>query len=200
MKKNKKGYRSVSQIIVFSFLLIIGISCNDNSPIAPTNNLQEYFKYSVNGGTERVFDSYATGSQFASNTTSNTNPFEKFTFRAGAETINGGSIIVDGSFIFPSFTTLPNTTSFSWGSFDGSTPTTAKFYFSEITTAGFIFLPHPLNSPNNPIICTVTAHANSIGNFMEFSFTGAYIDATDSSGSTTGTVSGEGRIRRKSDL
>ena len=183
------------------FLIVINLvtSCNDdNSPITPTNNTQEFFKYTINGGTERVFDSYAKG-YHVTNTNSD-GDFQKFTFRAVAETQNGGSLKVDGDFIYQDLTTFLNTSSFVWGSPDGGTQTTAKFYFSEQSIdGGFTFFPHPINLPSNPVVCTVTVNPNNVGDYIEFSFSGEYIDALDSSGNTTGTITGEARILRNSD-
>ncbi len=52
--------------------------------------------------------------------------------------------------------------------------------------------------PTNPVNCLVTVHPNAVGDYLEFTFTGSYNEASNTS--LQGTVSGEGRIRRIAEL
>ncbi|MFD2909552.1 hypothetical protein ACFSX9_12505 [Flavobacterium ardleyense] len=180
--------------IVIKFVLIFGffifLSCGNDDTIVPTGNTQEYFKYTLNNGTERVFDSYATGYFVASATA---DPFKKFVFRASTRDTQGGSIKVDGDFTFSGWTAFSNSTNFTWGVSDGLT---ANFYFSELTP-GHIFFSDPLTIPTSPVTCVVTVHPAAVGDFLEFTFSGSYYDASNIN--LEGTVSGEGRIRRTAD-
>ena len=51
--------------------------------------------------------------------------------------------------------------------------------------------------PDNHVNCFVTVHPNVVGDYLEFTFTGSYNEASNTS--LQGTVSGEGRIRRIAD-
>ena len=180
---------------VKTFLLVIVaitfFNCNnDDDVVTPTGNTSEFFKYSINGGAERVFDSYATG-RYTSNTNS---AFHKFTFRAGADTANGASLTVDGDFTFSDLNSFLTETNYIWGISDGIT---ANFYFSEANTNGIVFLPSPNVLPSNPVMVTVTIQPTTIGDYIEFTFSGDFLDATDNS--IQGSVQGEGRIRRDND-
>lgn len=175
--------------ILYTFLLLF--SCeNDDDVIIPTGNTQEYFKYTLNNGTERIFDSYAAGHFVASNTN---DPYKKFFFRAATQETQAGNLIVDADFTFQDWTTFLNTTNFTWGVSDG---TTANFYFSELTP-GNMFFSHPIILPSNPVNCIVTVHPVNVGDYLEFTFSGNYNEASDAS--IQGTVSGEGRIKRNAD-
>lgn len=174
--------------LAFGFFVLF--SCGNDDTIVPTGNTQEYFKYTLNNGAERIFDSYATGYYVASTTA---DPFKKFFFRASTQDTQGGSIKVDGDFTFTDFNTFINTSNFTWGISDGIT---ANFYFSEISP-GNVFLADQMTLPANPVNCLVTVHPNAVGDYLEFTFTGSYNEASNTS--LQGTVSGEGRIRRIAD-
>lgn len=177
--------RTVSKLLVIITLTMT--SCASNDDITPTTNTDEFFKYSIDGGPEIIFDQYATGNFFLTTT----NAFEKFSFRAGAEDANGNDTVVDGEFTFQDFATFSNTSTFNWGVSDG---TTANFYFSQIL-AGFV--PSPNMVPSNLVVCTVTVHPANVGDYLEFTFSGDYLEATDTS--IQRTLQGSGRIRRNAD-
>lgn len=178
-------------LVVIVMLFTIGCS-SDDTTITPTQNTNEFFKYSINGELERVFDVSAKGYHVANTGSAS----QKFTFRAITETQSGNAFGVDGDFTFTDFSTFTMNNTFNWGNSDGITN---NFYFNEITLGGFNFFPHPANMPSNPIVCTVTNHATNVGDYLEFTFSGDYIDAFDSSGQTVGTVSGSARILRTAD-
>ena len=87
---------SILKSISLTVILLLMYSCSSDDALTSTGNTDEYFKYTINNGTERVFDSQAKG-WFTSNTNS---VYQKFFFRAGAETASGSSPIIDGSFTF----------------------------------------------------------------------------------------------------
>lgn len=185
MNTNKTTYYLAILLIVLSF-----ISCNNDDGIQPANNnTAEYFKYTLDGN-ERVFEGFMNAYYVA-----NPDPnFEKFTFRAGANTTNGGSIYVDGDFTFPNYSSFVAINSIPWG-FTDTTNTT--FYFSEfLSDDGFSFIPHH-DYAFSIIDCTITQHAPNVGDYLEFAFTGTYALATDSS--VTGTILGSARMLRDAD-
>ncbi|TYB77311.1 hypothetical protein ES677_01125 [Bizionia gelidisalsuginis] len=176
--------------LVFA-LIVSTFSCgnDDDAVITPTLNTSEYFKYTLNNGTERIFDASAKG-YFTPNTNS---PFEKFYFRASAGSVNDASIFVDGDFTFPDFTTFTNESNFSWGISDG---VTSNFIFTEFSP-GHIFVSSITNFASSPVMCTVTVHPVNVGDYIEFTFEGDFLYATDTT--AQGTIVGEGRILRKPD-
>jgi len=180
---------SILKSISLAVILLLIYNCSNDDALTSTGNTDEYFKYTINNGTERVFDSYAKG-WFTSNANS---VYQKFFFRAGAETASGSSPILDGSFSFQDFTAFTSTTNFSWGVSDG---VTGKFYFTDFF-AEQPFISSTTNLPSAPILCTVTMHPVNIGDYIEFTFSGDYIDALDPT--IQGYVEGEGRVLREMD-
>lgn len=181
---------------ILNFTLLISvffvISCsNNNSSIVPTGNTQQYFKYTVDGGTERIFDSYAIGRYVPSSAT--TNPYESFKFRASTPDTQAGSFFVDASFTFQDWPSFLNTSNFLLGVSDG---TSANFYFSELSS-GNLFFPDLLIIPSNPINCLVTIYPVNVGDYMEFTFSGNYNDTSNPANLRS--VSGSGRILRETD-
>ena len=180
---------SILKSISLTVILLLMSSCSSDDALTPTGNTNEYFKYTVNNGVERVFDSQAKG-WFTSNTNS---VYQKFFFRAGAETASGSSPIIDGSFTFQDFSMFTSTTNFSWGVSDG---VTSNFYFTDIF-AGHSFISSITNLPSSPILCTVTMHPVVVGDYIEFTFSGDYIDAVDPA--IQGYIEGSGRVLREID-
>ncbi|SFD51778.1 hypothetical protein SAMN04489722_11145 [Algibacter lectus] len=180
---------SILKSISLAVILLLIYNCSNDDALTSTGNTDEYFKYTVNNGVERVFDSQAKG-WFTSNTNS---VYQKFFFRAGAETASGSSPIIDGSFTFQDFSTFTSTTNFGWGVSDG---VTSNFYFTDVF-AGNMFISSTTNLPSTPIMCTVTAHPVIVGDYIEFTFSGDYIDALDPT--IQGYVEGEGRVLREMD-
>lgn len=180
----------MKSIIQISFILVVVLvtyNCeNDDNIATPTNNTDEYFRYTLDGN-ERIFEGFMNA-YYVVNPDPN---YQKFTFRAGANTTNGGSIYVDGDFTFPMYSNFINATNIPWGFTD---TTNTKFYFSELNSDdGFSFIPDP-NYTVSIIDCTVTQHAPSVGDYLEFNFSGTYALATNTS--VTGTISGSARMLR----
>lgn len=182
--------KQIIKLCLTSMLLFL-MACSSNNPIPiVTGNTQEFFKYTVNNQPERIFDSYASGHFVASPTN---DPYKRFFFRASSQETQAGSLIVDGDFTFQDWSVFMSSTNYNWGVSDG---VTANFYFTELTP-GNMFFSHPIVLPNNPVNCVVTVHPLNVGDYIEFTFSGDYLDASDTS--IQGTVSGEGRIKRKAD-
>ncbi|WP_179335044.1 hypothetical protein [Winogradskyella costae] len=180
--------KSFFKSMLLMALVLLSFSCSsDDDTIIPTLNTSEYFKYSINNGPDRIFDAYARG-WYEPNPNST---FEKFYFRAGAATADGSTVIVDADFTFQDFTSFTNTTNFNWGVSDGLT---ANFYFTELTP-GHTFLTSWTVMPSNPVVCTITVHPVNVGDYIEFSFQGDYLLATDNS--IQGSIIGEGRVLRE---
>ncbi|MGR7813880.1 hypothetical protein [Lacinutrix undariae] len=173
--------------LLLVILVLLVFNCSEDDTITPTLNTSEYFKYSINNGPERIFDTTAKG-YYTSNTN---NAYDKFFFRAGAN--SAASIYVDGDFTFQNMTTFINTNNFSWGISDG---VNAKFYFTELTP-GNVFFSDIINLPTNPVECIVTVHPTNVGDYLEFTFQGEYISVVGNL--SQGTVSGSGRIYRLDD-
>ena len=53
--------KQIKWVMAMAVILVVTASCSDNSPIVATGNTQAYFKYSINGGADRVFDFTASG-------------------------------------------------------------------------------------------------------------------------------------------
>jgi len=182
--------KKILRLIPLLIIVLLTFSCdNDDNVPSTVINTTEYFKYTLNSGQERVFDTYAKG-HFTPNTNS---AFEKFFFRAGAETSSGASFHVDGDFTFQDFSAFTASNNFSWGVSDGIT---SNFYFTEISS-GYVFMSSVTVLPSTPIQCNVTVHPTNVGDYIEFTFTGNYLDALDNT--IQGHVEGEGRILREMD-
>ena len=178
---------------LFLLFILLGFSnCSSNDTITPTLNTDEYFKYTLNNGSERVFDQSITA-HLVTNPSPN---YKRFFFRASASTTNGGSVYVDGDFIFQNYAAFTSTITIPWGS-NPTTPIITSFYFTELfSDDGFRFFPHNEYS-SSPIDCTIITHALNIGDYLEFTFTGSYTHITDST--ITGTITGSGRMKREND-
>jgi len=177
------------QLIITLFLLI---NCSNNDTITPTLNTDEYFKYTLNNGTERVFDGNITA-YHVQNPSPN---YQRLFFRASANTSNGGSVFVDGDFIYPNYNSFITTSLVPWG-LSTVLPITNQFYFSELLSDdGFKFIPH-FSYSSSPINCTIVSHATNVGDYLEFTFTGSYTHVTDAS--ITGTITGSARMKREND-
>lgn len=178
----------INYVVVF-VLVVTAFSCgsDDDAVITPTQNTAEYFKYSIDNGPVRIFDLTAKGTH-----STNANSLsERFAFRAGAGTANGSSVFVDADFTFQDFNAFLSTNTFDWGVSDG---TSNNFYFYELSNS-HPFVPSGVDFPPNPVVCTVTLHPTNVGDYLEFSFEGDFLYASDLS--IQGFVSGEGRILRE---
>ncbi|WP_028889335.1 hypothetical protein [Tenacibaculum ovolyticum] len=177
--------------LFLSTTLLTFNSCSNNDTITPILNTDEYFKYTLNNSTERVFDKNMTA-YFVTNPSTT---YKRFYFRASANTTNGSSVYVDGNFTFFNYASFTAASSIPWGI--PSTPIATNFYFTELFSEdGFKFFPH--NEYNSsPINCTIITHAFNVGEYLEFTFTGNYTHITDPS--ITGTITGTGRMKRESD-
>jgi len=187
MKKKKL----LTFFYLFLSIIILG-SCTNDDTITPILNTDEYFKYTLNNGPERVFDQSMTA-YLVTNPSPN---YQRFFFRASASTANGGSVYVDGDFLFQNYAAFTSTTTVPWGS-NPTPPIVTSFYFTELFSAdGFRFFPH--NEYNSsPIDCTIVIHALNVGDYLEFTFTGNYTHISDPS--ITGTITGSGRMKREND-
>ncbi|SED17099.1 hypothetical protein SAMN04489761_4501 [Tenacibaculum sp. MAR_2009_124] len=190
MNNSKKVLNFISLSVIAIFFLIHITSCSDSDgTITPTNNTQEYFKYTING-TERIFDVSMTAYRVI-----NPNPnYQKFFFRAGATQPGGASIYVDGNFTFSDLSSFLATTNVPWGAPDPNT-SVLGFYFAEHTAANKFF-PTAFYA-TSPIDCTIVMNANNVGDYLEFTFSGTYTDAIDSS--INGPITGSGRMKRGAD-
>lgn len=168
-------------ISLLTTLSIFLCSCSNNDPIAPTGNTTEYFKYTVDNGTEQVFD-FEIESHFESVGQS---PIAiTYEFNAVAQTNNTDSSIkrLSGAFSFANESTFFTNNNYSWGASDG---TNVKFYFSSIRNDFLI-------GYNQAITCNISIHPTNVNDYIEFSFSGNY---TDTSGNSH-TIQGEARIKR----
>ncbi|WP_165748345.1 hypothetical protein [Cellulophaga sp. Z1A5H] len=173
--------------IIFTILSIAAIylvsSCSSDDGSSTTGNTQEYFKYTVDG-VERIFDNEV---EIHIETSSTTNLI-KFEFNANGISPNTNDFRrVAGTFSFPDMATFNSSTIYDWGVSDG---VTKGFYFSETTSTNLFFI-----SPDfsiNPITATITtAIPTNVGDFIEFSFTGSYVDSANATHSISGVCRAE---------
>jgi hypothetical protein len=187
----KLNLKSISLIALV--LLVFSCGSDDDSTPTPVNT-DVFFKYTLNGGTEKEVVFYEYSAYFGDATGQATDNFE-FNIQGSSnfvENITGAFRFSDGT--FSSFVSNPTTTTYLWG-YPGTAPnpvnSTALFFFDTISPN--VFYP----TLDSAITTTITEYPTNVGSYIAFNFTGTYTDANDAS--NTGTISGSARLKRGDD-
>lgn len=175
-------------ILLFA-LAILTFSCSDDDDgSTTTGNTNEYFKYTIDG-VERIFD-YQVEAHLETDAST---VIDKYEINASGQQPSGDLRRIAAVFTFDSSGAfMPNTT-YNWGvALDSDT--TEKFYFAESTSSNIFAI--STSFVDNPITVTVTsANPVSIGDYIEFTFAGAFQDSNN----VTHNISGECRVQRDAD-
>lgn len=173
------------------FMVLVGIviiSCDSDDGTSTTGNTDEYFKYSING-VERIFDNDVE----AHLETDSGTIIDRYEINANGVSSNGNFRRIGASFSFNSNNGFLPSTTYDWGlALDGDP--VQKFYFSENTLGNLFILSPDFNQ--HPIVTNITSSIPvSIGDYIEFTFTGTF---TDDSGNIQ-SITGECRAQRDLD-
>jgi hypothetical protein len=177
------------KIIYLLLLLCFVTACdNDDDGSTTTGNTDEYFKYTIDGE-ERIFDYDVEGHLETETSTL----IDKYEINASGQQPSGNLRRIAAVFTFDSAGAFMPNTSCNWG-IQQNTNASAEFYFAENTSSNLFILSPDFSS--HPITATVTsAIPNNIGDYMEFDFTGTFLDENN----VTHNISGTCRVKRDAD-
>ncbi len=167
-------------------LLAVFTSCDSDDGSSSNGNTLEYFKYSIDGGANRIFDN-----EIEAHLETNTNTIiDRYEINATGIRTDGSLRRIAASFAFNSNGNfMPNIT-YDWGIAQDNTPA-PTFYFAESTIGNFFLI--TADHTVHPIITMVnSSNPTIIGDYIEFSFNGSFQDDSN----ITHSISGECRVQR----